>query len=55
MPTDPLEFDCAACTHTRRAHGLIGSRYCAATVERGLVRECACARDADSQITYYRR
>ncbi|WP_406603481.1 RGCVC family protein [Nocardia aurantia] len=50
-----LEFDCPACDHTRAAHGNIGVRYCAATVSRGLERECACARDTTDQITYYRR
>ncbi|MCX4093903.1 RGCVC family protein [Nocardia sp. alder85J] len=55
LPIAMLEFDCPACDHTRAAHGHIGFRYCAATMSRGLLRECACARDTADQITYYRR
>jgi len=50
-----LEFSCASCTHTQEAHDVIGIRYCAATLARGLDRRCVCAHDADNEKTYYRR
>lgn len=54
MIATTLEFSCAACPHDRETHDSIGIRYCAATISRGLDRECACARAADHKQTYYR-
>jgi hypothetical protein len=43
-PTNEVPADraCAACPHDRDAHDAIGTRFCAATSERGLDRACVC-------------
>jgi len=37
---------CAACPHDREAHDPIGTRFCSATITRGLDRACVCVGDA---------